>query len=63
MGANLYFMSGDRAVGMSEHRYDSEDILQKIIADNPGLLLRDADPDGSRQIGRASCRERVSRCV
>ena len=48
MGANLYFMSGDRAVGMSEHRYDSEDILQKIIADNPGLLLRDADPDGSR---------------
>lgn len=48
MGANLYFMSGDRAVGMSEHRYDSEDILQKIIADNPGLLLRDADPDESR---------------
>ena len=48
MGANLYFMSGDRAVGMSEHRYNSEDILQKIIADNPGLLLRDADPDGSR---------------
>ena len=48
MGANLYFMSGDRAVGMSEHRYDSEDILQKIIADNPGLLLRDADPEGSR---------------
>ena len=48
MGANLYFMSGDRAVGMSEHRYDSEDILQKIIADNPSLLLRNADPDGSR---------------
>ena len=48
MGANLYFMSGDRAVGMSEHRYDSEDILQKIIADNPGLLLRDADSDASR---------------
>ena len=47
MGANLYFMSGDRAVGMSEHRYDSEDILQKIIADNPGLLLRDTDPTGS----------------
>lgn len=48
MGANLYFMSGDRAVSMSEHRYDSEDILQKIIADNPGLLLRDTAPDDSR---------------
>lgn len=48
MGANLYFMSGDRAVSMSEHRYNSEDILQKIIADNPGLLLRDPDPEDSR---------------
>lgn len=48
MGANLYFMSGDRAISMSEHRYEHESILQKIIADNPNLLLRDTDPDGSR---------------
>lgn len=48
MGANLYFMSGDRAVEMSEHRYDSESTLQKIIADNPNLLLRDSDSDESR---------------
>ena len=50
MGANLYFMSGERAVEMSEYRYDSEDILQKIIADNPNLMLRDGAPDGARMM-------------
>lgn len=45
MSTNLYFMSDGAAFSMTEHRYETEGELQKIIADNPGLLVRDADPD------------------
>lgn len=47
MSTNLYFMSDGAAFSMTEHRYETEGELQKIIADNPGLLVRDADPDRS----------------
>ena len=48
MGSNLYFVSDGLASAMAEYRYDTEDELQKLIADNPSLLLRDGDRDGAR---------------
>ena len=50
MGANLYFVSDGTASAMAEYRYDTEDELQKLIADNPELLLRGSEPDGARLI-------------
>lgn len=48
MGTNLYFVSEGSASAMAEYRYDTEDELQKLIADNPGLLLRDSELDCAR---------------
>ena len=50
MGANLYFVSDGTASAMAEYRHDTEDELQKLIADNPELLLRGSEPDGARLI-------------
>lgn len=48
MSNNLYLLSKDRAVEMSESLYESEDRLQELIAINPQLLLRDTGQDGAR---------------
>ena len=48
MGTNLYFVSDGSASEMAEYRYDTEDELQKLIASNPGLLLRDSDQEDAR---------------
>jgi len=48
MGANLYLMSGGTATEMIEHCYDMEADLQKIIADNPDLLVRDSEAEDAR---------------
>lgn len=48
MSNNLYFLSKNRAVEMSENLYESEDILQELIAENPRLVLRDTDQDGAK---------------
>lgn len=48
MGANLYLMSDGMATEMTEHRYSMETDLQKIIADNPNLLVRNSEPEEAR---------------
>ena len=37
----LFFMSGESAVEMQERPYDTEEVLQKIVEENPHLLARD----------------------
>lgn len=48
MSSNLFFLSNGKAIEMNEHIYDEEAILQKIIEDNPNLLLRNNDSDDAK---------------
>lgn len=43
MAANLYFLSNGSAVEMKEQVFQTEDVLQKIIEENPHLLARSWD--------------------
>ncbi len=43
--SNLYTLTNGTVARMTEHSYKTEGELQKIIADNPNILLRDADQD------------------
>lgn len=45
MSTNLYFLSGEKTQPMAVHLYDKEADLQKIIADNPELLIRQSVGD------------------
>ncbi len=45
MSSNLFALSDGKISEMAEYTYDQECDLQKIIADNPDLLLRSSDTD------------------
>lgn len=47
MSNNLYFLKDGKAEEMHEQEYEQEKVLQKIIADNPNILLRDSEKDGA----------------
>lgn len=45
MGSNLYFLSGTQAHSMHEYKYELEADLQKLVANNPHLILRDQEKE------------------
>lgn len=45
MSTNLYFLSDGKTQPMAAHLYEQEADLQKIIADNPELLIRQSVGD------------------
>lgn len=48
MESRLYSLSDGKAIIISEHSYAQEDDLQKILADNPCLLLRPGELDNNK---------------
>ncbi len=45
MSTKMFLMNDGKAVLMEPSLYEKEDVLQKFIADNTHLLLRNSDPD------------------
>ena len=52
MGSSLFFMSQDGAASLAnEAAYRAESDLQRIVADNPQLLMRDPSSIGNTLFG------------
>ena len=46
MGGSIYLIRDDELVELTGEKYDSEELLQKLLADHPKLLAGDSSPLG-----------------